>query len=143
MGLAVVLSSATGAAADVVAYITNFDANTVSVVDTTTNRLLATIPGLNSPIGLATTPDGTKVYVANSGATPGTVSVINTANNQITATITVGSGPNVLAASPDSKHVYVTNQNDGTLSVINTANNQVSATVTLGGSPQGLGTVKK
>jgi YVTN family beta-propeller protein len=48
------------------------------------------------PLGVAVSPDGSKVYVANQGssAEPGnTVSVIATATNTVTATIAVGSFP--------------------------------------------------
>ena len=41
--------------------------------------------------GLAVTPDGCKVYVANGAS--GNVSVIATATNTVTAAITVGTGP--------------------------------------------------
>ena len=38
--------------------------NTVSVIDTATNTVTATVPVGSYPIGVAVTPDGTKVYVA-------------------------------------------------------------------------------
>jgi len=43
--------------------------NTVSVINTATNTVTATIPvGINSfPSGVAVTPNGSKVYVALSG----------------------------------------------------------------------------
>ena len=52
-------------------------------------RATATIPVGNNPFGVAVTPDGSKVYVANeaAGTVAGTVSVIATASNMVTATI--------------------------------------------------------
>src|SRR5258708_7952942 len=137
--LVLVLLSPTAAVAatNANAYVTNSSANTVSVINTTNNSLVATILGFHSPNGAAMTPDGTSVYVANSEAVPGTVSVINTATNTITATILSGSVPVAVAASPDGKHIYVTNQGDSTVAVINTATNTVSATVGIGGIPLG------
>jgi len=41
------------------------------------------------PAGVAVTPDGTRVYIANSGNN--TVSIIDTATNQVTGTMNVGS----------------------------------------------------
>src|SRR4051794_5561600 len=64
------------------AYITNSGSNTVSVIDTTTNTLVGspiTVGG--SPIGVAVTPDGSKVYVANNQ--DGTVSLISTATDTV------------------------------------------------------------
>ena len=53
---------------------TNFDAGTVSVIDTVTATVGATIAVGSGPAGVAITPDGSHAYVTNSDA--GTVSVI-------------------------------------------------------------------
>src|SRR5262249_44039721 len=68
---------------------------TVSVIDTASNTVTATIPVGIIPYGVAVTPDGSTVYVANEDPAThaGTVSVIATATNTVTATIPVGSGP--------------------------------------------------
>jgi DNA-binding beta-propeller fold protein YncE len=49
----------------------------VSVIDTTTNTVVTTIPvdTGTTPTGVAVTPDGEHVYVANQGSNP--VSVID------------------------------------------------------------------
>src|SRR5690606_37294063 len=76
------------------AYITH-QSGTVSVLDTVTNTVTATVPVESFPIGVAVIPDGSKVYVVNAEgdgsiqATP-TVSVIDTATNTVTATIDLG-----------------------------------------------------
>ena len=67
------------------AYITNTGSNNVSIIDTATNTVIATVPVSNSPMGVAVTPDGTKVYVTNSDSND--VSVINTTTNTVTATV--------------------------------------------------------
>jgi autotransporter-associated beta strand protein/YVTN family beta-propeller protein len=73
---------------------------TVSVIQTSTNTVLAPIPVGNSPIGVAITPDGKFVYVANSnlnnggnGPSVGVVSVISTTTNTVVASIPVGTNP--------------------------------------------------
>ena len=43
------------------AYITNNSDNSVSVIDTATNTVTATIPVGDGPFGVAVTPDGSKV----------------------------------------------------------------------------------
>jgi YVTN family beta-propeller protein len=63
------------------AYITNAIGNTVSVIDTATNTVTATITVGNSSHGVAVTPDGSKVYVATD-AFPNGVSVIDTATTR-------------------------------------------------------------
>ncbi len=73
------------------AYITNQRSNTVSVIDTATNMVSATILVGITPFGVAVSPDGSKVYVTN--AFSNTVSVIDTATNTVIATIPVGITP--------------------------------------------------
>ena len=87
------------------AYITNQNSNTVSVIDTATDTVIATIPVGLSPFGVAVSPDGSKVYVANTGAN--TLSVIDTATNTVSATVPVGFGPRGVAVKPDRSKVYV------------------------------------
>ncbi len=86
--------------------------DTVSVIDTATNNIIATVDVGSSPTGIAVSPDGTKVYVTNYD--DNTTSVIDTATNNVIATVNVGAGPMGVAVSPDGKKVYVTNY-DATL----------------------------
>ncbi|MEK7854909.1 MAG: hypothetical protein AAB288_02380, partial [Acidobacteriota bacterium] len=118
------------------AYVTNIAADTVSVIDTTTNTEIAVIPVGSRPIAVAILPDGTRAYVANQNSA--NVSVINTATNLVVATIPVGLGPSGIAASPNAPRVYVTNQGDDNVSVINTLTNTVIATVPVGVAPFGV-----
>jgi YVTN family beta-propeller protein/autotransporter-associated beta strand protein len=75
------------------------------------------------PSGVAATPDGRYVYVANQGA--GTVSVLNATTYQVVGTIPVGAGPVGVTVTPDGKFAYVTNQFDNSVSIINTTTNRV------------------
>ena len=68
------------------AYVTNPDSNSVSVIDTATNSVVATIAV--GGFGVAITPDGTRAYVAGGGFN--TVAVIDTATNTVVADIFVG-----------------------------------------------------
>jgi YVTN family beta-propeller protein len=69
--------------------VTNFLDATVSVIDTATNTVIATIPiggipiGGNRAYGVAITPDGTRAYVVTND---NTASVIDTATNTVVAT---------------------------------------------------------
>jgi YVTN family beta-propeller protein len=79
-------------------------------------------------------PDGSKVYVANSFLA-NSVSVISTATNMVTATIQVGVAPEGVAVTPDGSKVYVANFFSNAVSVINTATNTVIATIPVGVGP--------
>jgi YVTN family beta-propeller protein len=126
------------------AYITNQGiypnfSNKVTVIDTTTNKVVTTIDVGLAPAGVAVTPDGGKVYVANE-AVKGTVSVIDTATNAVSATVEVGSNPVGIAVKPDGSKVYVANKGrHGTVSVIDTAMDAVSTTIDVDGlTPMGV-----
>ncbi|MHC1753918.1 MAG: PGF-pre-PGF domain-containing protein [Methanosarcina sp.] len=120
----------------VYAYITNFGSNTVSVIDTATNTVTATVPVGIEPLGVAVALDGTKVYVTNNVSN--SVSVIDTSTNTVTATINVGNNPTGVAINLAGTKVYVTNNEDNTTSVIDTATNTVTATVPVEIYPSGV-----
>src|SRR5262249_51856504 len=73
------------------AYVTNLNGNTVSVVNTATNTVVATIPVGTQPIGVAFSPDGTRAYVSN--LVSDTVSVIDTTRNTVIETLAGVNGP--------------------------------------------------
>jgi YVTN family beta-propeller protein len=83
-----VLGAPSAQAQSFAAYITNSGSNTVSVIDTATNMVVATVAVGLFPSGVAVTPEGARVYVANVNSD--TVSVIATATDTEEATVAVG-----------------------------------------------------
>ena len=73
------------------AYVANKASGDVSVIDTATNTVVATVPTGGGAHGVAVNPAGTRVYVARTGFDD--VPVIDTATNMIIATVPVGSQP--------------------------------------------------
>ena len=69
------------------AYVGNFKDNTVTVIDTTTGTVVATIPVAAGPHGMGVTPDGRRVFVT--GENTSGMSVIDTANDRVIQTIEV------------------------------------------------------
>jgi YVTN family beta-propeller protein len=122
-----------GSAGERAAYVANSGSNTVSVIKTADDTVLATVPVGPNPANVAVTPDGTKAYVTNAGAN--SVSVINTGNNTVSATVTVGPHPVDVAVTPDGTKAYVTNAGANSVSVINTSMDLVAATVLVGNRP--------
>jgi YVTN family beta-propeller protein len=123
------------------AYVTNANDNTLSVIDTATNTVIATISAGNYYYGawkVALTPDGARAYVTNYATGVNTVSVINTVTRTLIATISVGSAPLGVALTRDGEHAYVTNQGSSNVSVIDTATNTVIATIPVEAYPYGI-----
>jgi YVTN family beta-propeller protein len=148
------------ASAQPFAYVTNGGSNNVSVINVSTNKLIRTIDTVDfarGPFGVAVTPDGKFVYVANAGSfldqEPRTVSVIRTSDNMVVATVDVGLNPLGVAVTPDGRFVYVTNGGQNiirpfyTVSVIERSddpvNDTVVATVAVRAIPAGVAVTPK
>ncbi|MCK7577007.1 MAG: YncE family protein [Chromatiales bacterium] len=112
------------------AYVTNYAGGTVSIVNPDSNQVADNIPsGINNlgPSGIAVSPDGTRLYVANRPRFPrtnGTVSVIDLTERRVIAVIPVGVAPLGVAINPTGERVFVTNEGSFSLSVIDTSTNQ-------------------
>jgi len=109
---------------------------TVSVINTSTNTVVATITVGSHPSSVAITPNGDYAYVTN--YYDGTVSVINTSTNTVVDTITLGAYPYGIAITPNGDYAYTANLYNGNVSVINTSTNTVVTTITVGTSPYGV-----
>ena len=102
--------------------------DTVAVIDTDPlspffNTVLATVPVGIRPSGIAVTPDGTRVYVTNSGKTSAdvdSISVISTASDTVIVTSPLGStAPVGIAITPDGTRAYFTTF-EGKLRILDT-----------------------
>jgi YVTN family beta-propeller protein len=102
-------------------YAGNLQANSVSVLDTVSLDVIATIP-TPGPAGLAMTPDGAALLVANTSAN--TIAIIDPLQNQVVAQgIAAGQGSNsfaVLQASSQTtlSRALVANQGSNTVSIL-------------------------
>lgn len=119
------------------AYIPNSDDNTVSVLNTLTNQVVALIPVGADPESVEITPDGKTIYIMNfSGSS---ISVLDGFSNTVTATIHTGNKPASALLSKTGMFLYVANEADNTVSVFNTATNTLVATIPVGNAPEALG----
>jgi YVTN family beta-propeller protein len=112
------------------AYITNETSASVSVINTTTNTVVATVPVGLDPFWVAVDATTHAVYVTNAGS--GTVSVIDGSTATVTATVTVGVDPAGVTVDPATDTVYVANLDSRSVSVINGTTDTLSATVPVG-----------
>jgi YVTN family beta-propeller protein len=123
-------------------YVANYESNTVSVIDTTTNTVIKDIPVGNNPqyiYGDLSVSD--VIYVANNGirliTDNGTISVINTTTNTVIKDIPVGSYPEYIYGDlPRSDVLYVTNSGSDSVSVIDTTTNTVIKDIPVSEDPE-------
>lgn len=114
------------AAAGPKAYVGNFKDNTVSVIDTATGKITATVPVVAGPHGIAITRDGHRVYVCGDGSSA--VSVIDTATDRVAHTIEVGKSPHGNRLTPDGKMLLVGVYDNDRIAFIDTTKQSVVAT---------------
>ena len=123
-------------------YVAEAGSNKVGVINGIQAALSTEVTVGTTPVALAETKDGKKLYAVNQG--DGTVTTIATANDAVLDTIPLCGSPPCSAnspvwaeLSPDGLEVYVLNQGSGSVSVIDTTSDTVVATLTLptGASP--------
>jgi YVTN family beta-propeller protein len=81
LALVLMVFGAADALAQTFAYVANIADNTVSVINTATNMVTATIPVSAGPLSVVATPDGSTVYVGAINA--GAIDVIDTSTNTV------------------------------------------------------------
>jgi len=132
---------------DTIAYVTNFNLNTVSVVNVISREVTDTIQVGIASEGVAVVGD--KVYVTNtawdsSAGTygQGTVSLIEPATNSVVKVINVGTNPQDLALDADGELNVVCSGDywliPGKIYVINTVSDLVVDSIAIGGAPTAI-----
>ena len=119
-------------------YVSNFGqfnvTGTVSVINGTTNTIVATIYVDKNPQAIAYNPANGLFYVANTYSN--TLSIINGTTNTLIGSIPVGDvpgkSPTGIAVNSVNNTVYVTNTGSNTVSVINGTTNVVVGNITSG-----------
>src|SRR5450432_2874287 len=108
------------------AWVGNFKDDTVSVIDTGSGTVVATVPVAKGPHGMAVGSSGSPVYVSSDGAS--VVNVIDAASDKVTSTIEVGRSPHGLALAPDGKVLLVGVYGEDRVAFVDTASRAVVAT---------------
>ena len=118
-------------------YVSNYGqfntTGTVSVINDTTNALVASIPVGKNPQSIVYNPANGLIYTAN--ALSNTLSIINGTSNSLVGSIIVGAfpgkNPTGITLNPINNTIYVTNMGSNTISVINGTTNVVVNNITL------------
>jgi len=114
------------------AYVANAGSKSVSVVNTSTNKVVKTIAlSAAPPTAVAVDAKLGKVLVAEPSV--GKVAVISAGLNRVLTTVAVGSGPNSIAVDTGTHRVFVSNSGSGSVTSINAVTNAVIQTVPVSG----------
>jgi YVTN family beta-propeller protein len=139
------------------AYVSNEDGETVSVLDTGKDEVIATIAVGKRPRGLKLNRDGSLLYVAVSGLPKCPPSVpdeecaklkrdvqadgiatIDTATLKLTRVLKSGSDPEQFDLSRDGKRLYISNEDSAQASVLDTTSGAIIKTIPIGHEPEGV-----
>lgn len=138
-------------------YVSNEDGESVTVLDTATNAVIATLAIGKRPRGLKLTADGSRLFVAVSGlpkcppSVPDEecaklkrdlkadgIAVVDTATHQVVKVLHAGSDPEQFALSRDGRKLFVANEDSATLSVVDVMRGTVVQRVPVGREPEGV-----
>ena len=108
----------------------------ISVVDTATNSIVATVPVGFGSVGIALNSAGTRVYVTRPFSN--SVTVVDATANTVIAAMPVGSGPLGIAVDATGTRIYVAISGTNTVSVLDATSYAVVAAVAVGAYPDGV-----
>jgi YVTN family beta-propeller protein len=106
----------------------------VGVIDTATNRTIATIGGLGRVHGVALVPERNLGFASSSG--DNNVNVFDLVDHKLLHKIPAGDGPDAIIYDAKAHLVYVSDHAGKTGTLIDPATQTVVATVPLGGEPE-------
>jgi YVTN family beta-propeller protein len=84
---------------------TNSAGDNVHIIDAATNKVVGEIKGIEAPHGVATAPDGSKIYISEQATN--TVTVVDGKTLQVTKRIPLSGNPNLIDLTPDGRSLYV------------------------------------
>jgi YVTN family beta-propeller protein len=136
-------------------YVSNEDSRDISVIDTGTDEVIATVFVGQRPRGLRLSRDGRRLYVALSGSPkspPGAdesrlpaadrsadgLAVVDLATLRLVRTLPGGRDPESFDLSLDGRTAYVSNEETAEASVVDVETGAIRSVVSVGGEPEGV-----
>jgi len=141
------------------AYVSNEDGHSVSVLDTESGKLIATLPVGKRPRGLKLSPDGSRLYVAVSGLpkcppsvpdaecaklkhdlTADGIAVVDTRRLKLIGLLRAGSDPEQFDLGYAGRRLYVANEDTASATVVDIPTEKVVTRIPVGHAPEGVRT---
>ena len=139
------------------AYVSNEDGNSVSVIDTRLEQVIATIDVGKRPRGMKLDRAGARLFVAVSGLPkcPPTVpdeecakrkrdlaadgiAIVDTKSQKVLRVLAAGSDPEQFDLSVDETRLFVANEDAGRMSVVEIESGKLIASIPVGIEPEGV-----
>ncbi|PYK28297.1 MAG: hypothetical protein DME52_01280, partial [Verrucomicrobia bacterium] len=135
--------------------VSNERSGDVTVIDGSTDAVIATVPVGKRPRGIHATPDGKRLFVTLSGSprmAPGVdenrapadktadgLGVIDVAARKLIDRWHVGSDPEQFAISKDGKFAFIANEDDASASIVDLSSGQSRGKIKVSEEPEGMG----
>ena len=139
------------------AYVTNEGSGELTILDTSTDSAVGTIPVGTRPRGIRLSEDGRTVFVALSGSprcpptmpdeeceklkadkTKDGIGVIDVASRRVTKVLPGGSDPEAFDISKDGTRLFVSNEDADSATIVDIESGKVLKTVPVGREPEGV-----
>ncbi len=117
-------------------FVSNTASDNVTVINGSTDRVVANVAVLDDPMGLAVDASNRTVYVADNRSNE--VTVISVPSLTVTTNISVGTSPTGVAWDPGSDRIFVSDWGSSEISVLSGATERVVANVAVGSEPYGI-----
>ena len=124
-------------------YVTNNGSRNVSIIDSSTNRVVGSIPAGVSPAFVAYDPSAGLLYVANYGlqcnaSSWGSLTVVNASTNAVVTELTAGHNPAYVLYDPANGDLYVADFCSTQVSVVDGRTSHLIGQVAVGLNPVAL-----
>lgn len=136
-------------------YVTNEVSGDLTVIDSGTRKVIATIPLGKRPRGIHPSPDGRTLYVALSGTpiagpdvdestlpppdkSADAIGVFDVGQNKLVRVIPGGADPENFDVSKDGKQLFISNENISALSIVDVPSGKVLKSILVGAQPEGV-----
>jgi YVTN family beta-propeller protein len=137
------------------AFVSNEKSGDVTVIDGTSDAVVATFAVGKRPRGIHATPDGKRIFVTLSGSprmAPGVdterapadktadgLGVIDVSARKLIDRWHVGSDPEQFAISKDGKLAFIANEDDASIVIVDLSSGQARGKVKVSAEPEGVG----
>ena len=136
-------------------YVTNEVSGDMTIIDSATSNVIATVPLGKRPRGIHASPDRKTIYVALSGSpiagpdvdestlpppdkSADGIGVFDVAQQKVVRVIKAGSDPENFDVSKDGTQLYISNEDDAAVSVVDIASGTVVKSAKVGEQPEGV-----
>lgn len=117
-------------------WVANEGGGALTAIDAGSNRVVATLNGIEGPHNVQVAPDGRSVWAVSGHDSY--AAMVDAASLKLHGTVRTGMGPAHVVLTPDGRQAYTSNGDDDTVTAIDVASMKTVATIPVGSFPHGM-----